>query len=204
MLFFAKFLSILIVASILFSMAGMGREFGAIKQKHIVRRFGWAAACFLIVATLLGMALFNMVQQIKLRDTVKSVLASEFAEYPATGINDILLDKRGDKLFVLAELHSPSQFTPDQLSIIENELAARTQTPTELIVRTFKSTDITSSGSNSTVTAQSLERFLCQPPSAIPKSRRLDYLNRRFVNSWTTTSVWIFWMLITWNRIANL
>jgi len=163
LLFFANFLSILIIASILFSIAGMGREFGAIKQKDILRRFGWAAACFLIVATLLGMALINMVQQRRLQNTVKSVLASEFAEYPATGIDGILLDKRGGKLFVLAELHSPSQITPDQVSAIENELAARTQTPSELIVRTFKSTDITSTGSNSTVTAQSLDGFFVSP-----------------------------------------
>jgi len=185
LLFFANFLSILIVASILFSMAGMGREFGTLKQKHIVRRFGWAAACFLIVATLLGMALFNMVQKSRLRDTVKRVLASEFAEYPATGINGILLDKRGDKLFVLAELHSPSQITPDQVSVIEDELAARTQTPTELIVRTFKSTDITSSGSNSTVTAQSLDGFFVSPIGnpKIQKIRLSEQTIREFLDN---------------------
>ena len=148
-------------------MSGMGREFGAIKQMDIFRRFGLAAACFLIVATFLGMTLIKMVQQRTLQNTVKSVLTSEFAEYPATGIDGILLDKRGKKLFVLAELHTPSQITPDQVSIIENELAALTKTSTELIVHTFKSTDITSTGSNSPSTAQSLDGFFVSPITPI-------------------------------------
>jgi len=64
----------------------------------------------------------------------KSTLVScwlEECELPHCWVN---LDKRGDKLFVLAELYSPIQINLDQMSIIENELAARTKTSTELIV----------------------------------------------------------------------
>ena len=159
LLFFANFLSILIVASILFSKAGMAGEFGALKKADMARRFGWAAVSFLIIAALLGNALYRMMERRKLYKTVQHILVSEFSEYPATGIDRIVVDKKRKTLFVLAELHSPSQMNPNQVQEVENELTAQTKVPTELIVRIIKSTDISSSGSNSTVTAQGLDGF---------------------------------------------
>ena len=57
MLFFANFLSVLLVASAVFLAAGMGREFGSITSKDIFRRFSLATIGFLIVASILGKGL---------------------------------------------------------------------------------------------------------------------------------------------------
>jgi uncharacterized hydrophobic protein (TIGR00271 family) len=159
LLFFANFLSILIIAAVLFFKAGMRQELGAVRHSSILRRFGWAAVCFLLIAAFLANALFQMVQQRHLYNIAKLVLSSEFAEYPATGIEQILLEKRNNKLFILAEMHSPSQVTPNQVSEIEEALEEKSGIPTELIVRITKTSDVSSSGSNSIVTSQRLDGF---------------------------------------------
>ena len=163
LLFFANFLSILLVALILFIRAGMYREHDEIRSVNIARRFGLTGFCFLVMALFLGNALYEIVQERRFHTAIRNVLVSEFAEYPATDIDKLIINKSDDTVYVLAQLLSPSQITPDQVEDIEDELAAQTSTQTELIVRTIKSSDTSSSGSNSAVTAQSLNGFFVNP-----------------------------------------
>lgn len=172
LLFFANFLSILIVTAVLFSKVGLGQEMGTARKQDIFRRFGWAAISFLIITAFLGNALFKMVQQRRLKNIARSVLASEFADYPATRIDRIVIDRKGKRHFVLAELYSPDQINPNQVQEIEKVLEDSTKTPTELIVRIIKSTDISSSGSNSSVAAQGLDGFYVNPVGN-PKIQKL-------------------------------
>lgn len=163
LLFFANFLSILLIASTLFIKAGMMRKSGTIKRVGVARRFGLATVCFVFMAMFLGNALYKIVKERKLRIAVQNALISEFAQYPATGIDKLIINNLGNKAYILVELHSPSQITPDQVEDIETELATKTSIPIELIVRTIKSSDTSSSGSNSAVAAQGLDGFFVSP-----------------------------------------
>jgi uncharacterized hydrophobic protein (TIGR00271 family) len=61
LLFFANFLSILLIASTLFIKAGMMRKSGTIKRVGVARRFGLATVCFVFMAMFLGNALYKIV-----------------------------------------------------------------------------------------------------------------------------------------------
>ncbi len=159
LLFFANFISILLVAAILFARAGMNRGSGLLNKSNIIRKFGFAVVCFMLMTVFLGNTLNKMVAERNLYNRVRNALNSEFSEYPATEISGLLINKLNGTAYVLAEILSPNQVTPNQVQTIETELIEKTNTPINLIIRTIKSSDTSSTGSNSTVIAQDLDGF---------------------------------------------
>ena len=67
LLFFANFISILLVAAAVFFAAGLASEFLSKLSWGLIRRFAWATLAFLVLIVVLSNALIEIVQAKKLR-----------------------------------------------------------------------------------------------------------------------------------------
>ena len=159
LLFFANFLSILLVASAIFFAAGMEREFGAVTRRAMARRFGLAIIGFFLVAAFLGKGLYEMVQATHLKNSIYSVLSEEFSHLPTTDLQDVVHQTHKDQIFVLVRVNSPTDITPPQVKKIEQALEKEITMPIELLVRTTVTRDVSATGSVNQVITETLDGF---------------------------------------------
>jgi uncharacterized hydrophobic protein (TIGR00271 family) len=159
LLFFANFLSILLVASAIFFASGMAREIVAITKKDVFRRFGLATLGFLIVAVLLSQTLYDMVEVRHLKFTINNVLQEELSHLTATELRKVIHYEDDDKIFVLAHIHASGDIQPSRVKKMENALEHEVKAPVELFVRSTLSKDISSTGSTNQVLTETLDGF---------------------------------------------
>ncbi|MBT8363966.1 MAG: TIGR00341 family protein, partial [Deltaproteobacteria bacterium] len=159
LLFFANFLSILLVASFIFWASGMTREFGSITKKDVFRRFGLATLGFFIVAALLSKGLIDMVQARQLRGSINNVLTEEFSHLPATELRKVVHQKHAGKIYILAHVHASGDITPSGVKLMEEALENELNSPVELFVRSTLSEDVSSTGSINQVLTETLDGF---------------------------------------------
>jgi uncharacterized hydrophobic protein (TIGR00271 family) len=165
LLFFANFLSILLVASAIFFASGMAREFESITKKDVIRRFGLAAFGFLIVAALLSKGLYDMVQTRHITDSIKSVLSEELSHLTATELRKVVHHKYENKIFVLAHVHASNDIQPSRVKLMETALENKIKAPVKLFVRSTISRDVSSTGSTNQILTESLNGFFVSPKS---------------------------------------
>ena len=159
MLFFANFLSILLVASAVFFAAGMEREFGAITSRDIFRRFSLATIGFLIVAVVLSKGLFDMVQERRLKGSITNVLTEELSHLTASDLEEVVYRRYKDKIYCLAHVHASGYITPYRVKLMEKELEKKLDQPVELFVRSTLSKDVSATGSTNQVITETLDGF---------------------------------------------
>ena len=166
LLFLANFLSILLVASIIFFFAGLGREFAWTKPWEFVKRFGLALLGFVLVGALLTGSLVRIVKERQLDRTIKGVLAEELSKTQASSVDDIVYEQEEDILYVLAEVRSPTLISPGEVKTIQDSLAAQVGVAAELIVRNILAKDVTAKGSTRQATARNMDgEFITQEAS---------------------------------------
>ncbi len=156
LLFFANFLSILLVSSLLFYKAGMTQD---LSKMDYLRRFGLATICFVFMACFLGHSLFTIIQENKLRSTVRNTLTKELGRYATSGLTQLRINPYQGTLYVLAQVYASNRFDPDQVRRMESHLSKQLNRPTQLIIRQIRSSEVSSSGSNSIVVADNLDGF---------------------------------------------
>ena len=159
LLFFANFLSILLVAAAIFFAAGMEREFGAVTKRDVIRRFGLAVIGFCFLAAFLSKGLYEIVQTTRLKNSIYSVLSEELSHLPATDLKDVVHQPHEDKVFVLARVNAPTDITPPRVKKIEEALEKEIDMPIELFVRTTVTRDVSATGSINQVIAETLDGF---------------------------------------------
>ena len=159
LLFFANFLSILLVASAIFFAAGMERKFGSVTKKDVVRRFGLALIGFCFLAAFLSKGLYEIVQTTRLKNSIYSVLSEELSHLPATDLKDVVHQPHEDKVFVLAQVNAPTDITPPRVKKMEEALEKEIAMPIELFVRTTVTRDVSATGSINQVIAETLDGF---------------------------------------------
>ncbi len=156
LLFFANFLSILLVSSVLFYKAGMAMD---LSKMAYIRRFGLATICFIFMACFLGHSLHVIIQESKLRTAVRSIMTKELGNFATSGLNNLRINFHQGTLFVLAQVYSSTHFDPYQVEHMEENLSEKLNRPAKLIIRQVRSSDISSNGSNSLVIANNLDGF---------------------------------------------
>jgi hypothetical protein len=160
MLFFANFLSIVIVAGATFVLAGLNPWWISLSSKDVFRRFGFALIGFAIVAIFLTYSLVAIVKERYMELSIKNVLDSEFEKFRSSSLDSFIYDKENGKLYVLANVKSPKLITPDKVEEIQTTLSGITKFPTQLIVRDVISQDIAALGSTGgEVVGQNLDGF---------------------------------------------
>ncbi len=160
MLFFANFLSILIVAGATFVLAGLNPWWLSLSPKEVFRRFGVALLGFAIVAIFLTYSLVAIVKERYLELSIKRVLDSEFQKFRSSSLDSFIYDEEKGTLYILANVKSPKTMTPEMVEEIQKKLSELTKVPTQLIVRDVISKDIAALGSTGgEVIGQNLDGF---------------------------------------------
>ena len=159
LLFLANFLSILLISSAIFFYSGMSRNFPFITSKILLKRFGVAFFGFLLITAILSKALYDMTLERQLTNKISQVLLSELANLPATDIRQVLHNKKGDKMYVMTHLYSPTSISPSRVSTIQKALEVKLSMPIELFIRSTLSNDISSSGLLNQIETQGLDGF---------------------------------------------
>jgi len=148
LLFFANFLSILIVASTLFVFSGMAKRYGAKARKiDFARRFGLPFVAFLLIALFLSHSLIQIYEERWITKTVKTTLLDETSSIPATYLGDVHHYAENGEIHVMASISTPMILTPSQVTIMQDQLTKRIGKPTELIMRCIISNNVSALGS---------------------------------------------------------
>ena len=124
LLFFANFLSILLVSALVFGLAGLVPDSAGLSRRDLTRRFGLATVGFVIVTVLLGNALLQMARDRQTRNTIDAVLRAELQERQAMQLERLAYEFRGDTVFVLAHIFSPRVMSPLRVAELEAALSA--------------------------------------------------------------------------------
>jgi len=142
LLFFANFLSILLVASATFWFFGMADTFAQIDRKVILRRFSFPLFCFALVTAFLTYTLIKIANHHYLNESIAKTLKTELLDYPDTGLDSSKYDEDNGVVYVLAQIHSPEIMTPTQVDRLEDALQQSIGRETKLIVRSTLANDI--------------------------------------------------------------
>ena len=159
LLFFANFLSILLVASGIFFASGMARKIKSITKKDVFRRFGLATLGFLIVAIFLSKALYDMVEARHLKFAIHTVLKEELSHLTATELRKVIHQIDKEKIYVLAHVHASGDIQPSRVKKMENALENELKSPVSLFVRSTLSKDVSSTGSTNQILTETLDGF---------------------------------------------
>ncbi|MEE4241931.1 MAG: hypothetical protein V2I36_10730 [Desulfopila sp.] len=144
MLFFANFLSILLVASAAFWVFGMGGDFIRLERKVIVRRFGLPIICFILVAAFLTKTLYDISRDQSLLFAIEDTLQKEFSSFQGQGtsLDRVKYHNEDGVIYVLADVHASSALSPVHVDRIEAKLRQNLKRETKLIVRSMAVQDI--------------------------------------------------------------
>jgi len=159
MLFFANFLSILLVAGTTFMLAGFSPWWVSISTKAMIKRFGLAIIGFVAVCVFLTYSLTGIVEERYLRNTIKNILDSAMLELHTTSLDSFIYDQEDGKLYILANIKSPRIVTPYQVEAVQKKVEEQTKKPTELIFRNVLAQDVGALGSGENIIRQNLDGF---------------------------------------------
>ena len=160
LLFFANFLSILVVASITFVLSGMARSFG-VREKGVtlLKRFQLPIIAFVLIASFLGHSLFQIAQERKMARGIREVLIQETSIIPSTVLESMnfYLEEEEDLIHVVANVSTPAILTPTQVSKIQGKLTQEIGRPIELIMHCVLSSNVSALGSIKNTIEQNLD-----------------------------------------------
>jgi len=160
LLFFANFLSILVVASITFVLSGMARSFG-VREKGVtlLKRFQLPIIGFVLIAAFLGHSLFQIAQERKMARGIREVLIQETSLIPSTVLESMnfYLEEEEDLIHVVANVSTPAILTPTQVSKIQSNLSQEIGRPIELIMHCALSSNVSALGSVKNTIEQNLD-----------------------------------------------
>ena len=185
LLFFANFLSILLVASVTFTVFGLARNFETISKKEIFKRFGLAGVSFLFVTVFLTHALFKIVHEKQTELKIHSVLSEMVFAKPSSSLDKMKYDEEDGKLYVKANVHSSKIISPMRVKAMEERLSEETDMPVTLIVSSVLARDISAKGSNGRLIQENLDGlfFDNQPQPMVQMTTTAERLIRDYLAS---------------------
>lgn len=149
LLFLANFLGILAVSAAIFIIFGFipRREMGTAKE--LTTRFAAAGIGLAVVAVLLTFSLASVIEDARIKRTISSVLETEFADDPNTGVEEIAYDRvQGEPgLSVLTLIRTPRVLPPHKVQELEQALTTALDETVHLFVRCSLTRDVASTGS---------------------------------------------------------
>jgi uncharacterized hydrophobic protein (TIGR00271 family) len=157
LLFFANFLSILLVASIAFWLFGMAGRFSQLDKKTLIKRFGFPTFCFVLVAVFLTNTLMIIAKQSYIEQTILTTLENDFLQFQDTVLDGAKHNEKDGVIYVLAEVHSSGAISPIQVAKLESNLEQALNQEMSLVVRSKLAREVSAIGSNIQLAAQKLD-----------------------------------------------
>ena len=135
LLFFSNFLSILLVASIVFWYFGMAGKYHDLGKQVVLRRFSLPVVGFFIVSVVLTNTLYKISVDRHIKSTITEVLIEKLAELPNKSFVKMNYQLSDDKIHVLAYVDTASVMSPTQVSRIQKDLSDHLNQSVELIMQ---------------------------------------------------------------------
>lgn len=164
-LFFANFLSILLVSALVFYLAGMSQVFQSLSGATLARRFGVALVGFVVVAGLLGYELQKMFENRRLRAQMTEVLEQDFRDRRISRLSEFRFEKKEDVLTVIVDVDAPTVVSPRTVEAIQSKLHKAIDRPVELFVRTTVTHNVSAVGSINQDITESLGGYVSAKPA---------------------------------------
>lgn len=183
LLFFANFLSILLVASVAFGLFGMAGDFSKLDRKTLIRRFWFPTCCFVLVTIFLTNTLINIARQNHIQETVLATLENHLLKFQDTVLDVAKHNENDGVIYVLAEVLSSGAMSPIHVASLEKHLEQALDQETSLIVRTKLTKEISAIGANIQLRKQKLDgSFISQSvPSHVRDAKIVDTTIRNFI-----------------------
>jgi len=157
LLFFANFLAILIVSSLLFISAGFVSKAEMGTRLSLLKRFSTAIVGLIFVSVLLTQTLLQAIEKLRFTDDIQSLIEASIVTESATSLMDVKFKKRQDSMDVLATLRTYRALSPEMIKKMEDAIAQSLGIKTNLIVRCTMVRDVSATGSTSAVVDEDLD-----------------------------------------------
>lgn len=157
LLFLANFVSILLVAGIVFITAGMVPKLKWGMTWRFLKRFSLAFIGFVVIFAILTHAMMDIIVQRKLAHTIENTLNNELLNIYGASLEKEIHQRGTDSINVLATIRTSKVIQPGRVKVIEDALSQQLAFPVELIVRSILATDVSALGSNVRVSRRDLD-----------------------------------------------
>ena len=147
LLFLANVLAILVVAAVLFLIAGFvtREEIGSLRG--LARRFAAAGVGLIVVTVLLTGYLIGMVRELRTQRVINSVLDAELAQDPGTALVKVESVREAGAIEILSTVRTPRVLVPERVKHMQEVLSERLGEPVRLFVRCAVTKDVAATGS---------------------------------------------------------
>jgi uncharacterized hydrophobic protein (TIGR00271 family) len=146
LLFFANFLAILVVTTVVFIVAGFIRREELGTTLGFAGRFAAAGVGLFVVTVLLTQALVGIIQDVRTRSVIEAVIETALAHDPLTTVEQVFIEREDDGIDVLAIVQTPRVLLPDQVQQIETTLAAALGEEVDLFFRCNITQNVSTTG----------------------------------------------------------
>lgn len=145
LLFLANLISILLVASAIFYMAGFTRFRDKPSPKVVAKRFGVAMVGFISLSIYLTYTLFQVVQDRRVENETKEVLSHMLVEQHDAQLDNLRLYRMGEVLIVKADVMSSSFIPPVQVYRMQDTLEKYWNHEVTLSLRNIQARNVSAS-----------------------------------------------------------
>ena len=183
LLFFSNFLSILLVASVVFWFFGMAGRRHDLDKQVIMRRFGLPIVGFFLIALVLTHTLHQISKDRRIKNLIENVLIEELADLPSASFDRMIYETEDDKIHILAHAHSATVISPTQVSLIQERLAEELKRATELTIQSKMSQNVAALDTLSQVTKTDLNGNFLQTDThpRVLKTKTADSTIRNYL-----------------------
>ena len=183
LLFFSNFLSILLVASVVFWFFGMAGRLHDLDKQVIMRRFGLPIVGFFLIALVLTHTLYQISKDRRIKNLIENVLIEELADLPSASFDRMIYETEDDKIHILAHAHTATVISPTQVSLIQERLAEELKRATELTIQSKMSQNVAALDTLSQVTKTDLNGNFLQTDThpRVLKTKTADSTIRNYL-----------------------
>ena len=183
LLFFSNFLSILLVASLVFWFFGMAGRYRELDRRVIAKRFGLPIVGFILIALVLTHTLYQISKDRGINNTIENVMIEELANLPSASFDKMIYEVEDGKIYVLAHASSSTIISPTQVSHIKERLTEELKQPTELIIQSKMAHNVTALDTLYQVSKTNLNGNFIQakPHPRVIKTKIADSIIRNYL-----------------------
>ncbi len=157
LLFFANFLAILMVSSLIFWRVGLASESVGPERKSLRHSFIVTGVLLVIVGFLLTNSLLQMLEFRQRTQIGRDVLRQSEATHPVYSIVSLKHREFDGKIKFLATLRTSRSLSPEKVAKLQEEMSKRMGMPVELTVSCLIAHEVASTGSADILTEQGLD-----------------------------------------------
>jgi uncharacterized hydrophobic protein (TIGR00271 family) len=157
LLFFANFLAILMISSLIFWRVGLAAESVGPSRKSLRHSFFVTGVLLVIVGFLLTNSLVKMLELRRRTEIGRDVLRQSEATHPVYSIVGLKHREFHGKIKFLATVRTSRSLSPDKVAQLQKEMSKLMGMPVELTVSCLISHEVASTGSIDILTEQGLD-----------------------------------------------